>query len=140
MVKVGRLCLTSGKKPEKKFQGGKGARAPQILINDCFKKGVRDFPPPNLAGGNQSPILQFLSPANAVLLVHCASCCMQERCYSLARLVLILRFLRRCTPACTGVCQRLPARADPRLLAITGPTEVEGILNCRVTINFCYST
>ena len=51
-----RTALDRWKKPEKIFSGGKGAAAPQILINECFKKGARDLPPPPQFGPARKPI------------------------------------------------------------------------------------
>ena len=60
------LALVAGRNQKKYFQGGKGAVAPQILINDCFKKGARDLPPPSEETYRRfSDFLRRRTPANA---------------------------------------------------------------------------
>ena len=101
----------AGKKPEKIFSGGKGGRGPPIFDKDCFKKGARDLPPPNLVPrGFLSPILRRLAPSCAVLRRFAPSCAVLRRfapfCAVLRRFTPFCAVLRRLAPFCAGTALR----------------------------------
>ena len=79
------------RKKQKKNQGGKGGRGPNIFDKDCFKKGARDYPPPPIWSREETyrrfcAILRHLAPSCAVL--H--------------RFAPFWAVLRRFAPSCAG--------------------------------------
>ena len=121
------------RKKQKKNQGGKGGRGPNIFDKDCFKKGARDYPPPHLVPrGNLSPIVCHLAPSCAILRRFAPFCTVLGRFAPFCAVLRRHRFAPfSLAPSCAvlhcfalfcAVLHRFgPSFTVSRLLAIAGP-------------------